>query len=257
MLNEIFEHKVIFEQPLKLDGNNTWVQHIPFAFFLVSAAKPKTIVELGVHTGESYFAFCQAVKFLALDARCYGVDSWQGDPHTGYYGDAIYQYLLTHEEENYKGISHLLKMMFDEAISKFDDKSIDLLHIDGYHTYEAVKHDFECWLPKVRENGLILFHDTIVREREFGVWKFWEEISGIYPSVEFKFCNGLGCLVVDKERKSDISKLIEKIDRDTDTKLFFDKLGGKNLLIGEILRLKYQLQEKERTSSRSADTMNY
>lgn len=256
MINEIFEHKIIFEQPLKLDGNNTWIQHIPFAFFLISAVRPKTIVELGVHTGESYFSFCQAVKYLSLDAKCYGIDSWQGDPHTGYYGDAVYQYLLAHEKEHYTGTSNLLKMMFDEAKEKFEDKSIDILHIDGYHTYEAVKHDFENWLPKVRENGIVLFHDTALKEREFGVWKLWEEISCLYPSVEFKFCNGLGCLVLDKERKTRISQLVELISKDSDTQLLFDKLGSKNLLIGEILRLRYQLQDKEKALNNPSAQVN-
>ncbi len=246
MIDEVFTHPIIFSEAVKLDGNNTWVQHIPFAFFLISYMKPKTIVELGVHTGESYFAFCQAVKHLGLDAKCYGIDTWEGDAHTGFYGDGIFKSLLNYQDENYKDFSMLMRMRFDQAVCNFKDKSIDVLHIDGYHTYEAVKHDFEKWLPKLKDFGAVLFHDTIVKEREFGVWKFWEELSNKYPSVNFKFGFGLGCIVNDIESGSELAKMLERIHCDTDTQILFEKLGSRNLLIGEILRLKYKLLEKEK-----------
>lgn len=245
MIEEIFNHPLIFEEPIKVDGNNTWIQHIPFAFFLISFLKPQRIVELGVHTGESYFAFCQAVKHLNLNSKCYGIDSWAGDPHTGICDDSVYQKLLSYQSENYKEISSLLKKTFDQAVENFEDKSIDILHIDGYHTYEAVKHDFEKWLPKVSKNGVVLFHDIAVRERDFGVWKLWEEVRKVFPSTEFEFGFGLGCMVNGKYYGSKISTLMKKIDNDSDTKLLLEKLGSKNLLLGEILRLKYRLQLKE------------
>src|SRR5207245_555000 len=72
------------------------------------------------------------------------------------------------------------------------DGTIDLLHIDGAHTYCDVKSDFESWLPKVSPNGIILFHDVMVRDRGFGVWKLWEEIARPGNSFVFEFGYGLG-----------------------------------------------------------------
>src|ERR1700712_4795297 len=64
-----------------------WLGHTPFALWLIEATKPRMVVELGVHTGNSYCAFLQAVDSLGLDTRCFGIDHWQGDPHAGHYGD--------------------------------------------------------------------------------------------------------------------------------------------------------------------------
>ena len=58
-------------------------------------------------------------------------------------------------------------------------------------------HDYEIWAPRVSPtSGIILFHDTQIRERGFGVWRFWREIAGDAPSYEFKHGSGLGVLAV-------------------------------------------------------------
>ena len=61
------------EYPARLVEPSGWLAHVPFAMWLVGALKPRMIVELGVHTGNSYCAFLQAVHTLGLDTQCFGV----------------------------------------------------------------------------------------------------------------------------------------------------------------------------------------
>jgi hypothetical protein len=192
------DHPVLLLPPARITSPFGWVGHIPFAMLLVELAQPRLLVELGTHSGNSFNAFCQAVDHLELPTRCFAVDSWEGDPHAGAYSDEVYRALQTHVGGRYGRFATLLKMTFDEAKVHFADASIDILHIDGYHTYEAVRHDFENWLPKLSDQAVVLFHDTHVRQADFGVWRFWDELKQRYPAVEFPHSHGLGVLFVGK-----------------------------------------------------------
>jgi len=173
---------------------STWVDHLPFGYDLVAALRPAVMVELGTQTGVSYFCFCQSARENAVATRAFAVDTWEGDAHTSAYDDTIWQEVRRHNEENYADFSTLLRMRFEEAVERFEPGSIDLLHIDGYHTYEAVRGDFELWYPKVRPGGIVLFHDIAARLLDFGAWRFWGELMERHETFWFKHGFGLGVL---------------------------------------------------------------
>ena len=197
----------IFWTPELLDKMSAWWGHVPFAFWITVACKPRLLVELGTHYGASYAAFCEAVARSRIGTRCYAVDTWAGDAHSGFYGDEIYNELKDFHDKRYASFSELLRMNFDDASVFFEDGTIDLLHIDGYHTYEAVRHDFETWRPKLSERAVVLFHDTNVRRDDFDVWRFFGELKKELPSFEFLHCHGLGLVAVGAEAPAAITEL--------------------------------------------------
>jgi GT2 family glycosyltransferase len=176
---------------------SAWTEHAPFAFWLVNALRPRRFVELGTYQGYSYFSFCQAVQRIGCDTSAYAIDTWSGDEHGGFYDDSVYEAAQEHNQARYSGFSTLIRSTFAAALPYFQDRSVDLLHVDGRHYYEDVKQDFLQWAPKLAPHAIVLFHDTNVRERNFGVWRFFKELSAERRTFEFYHGNGLGVVAND------------------------------------------------------------
>ena len=177
----------------------SWHPHREFAYELIKDHKPQKIVELGVHYGDSYFTLCQACEELELDTQLYGIDHWLGDEQAGFYGEEVFEEVSCYNDEFYPKNSTLLRMDFEEALQQFEDLSIDLLHIDGSHDYESVKKDFEKWFPKLKKGGTILVHDILVKREDYGVAKFWEEISKNFFTKIHREAHGLGIVLIPFE----------------------------------------------------------
>ena len=178
--------------------------HKIFARELIGIMKPRTIVELGTCRGTSFLSFCEGDLVYKNNAKLYAIDTWEEDSFSGkYYGSSEKKNLEALLEKYYKEVNfELIQSTFDDAVSSFEDSSIDILPIDGWHTYDAVANDYKKWKNKVTFNGLILFHDINVVGGNFGVKQFWQEITKDFPDqyVEFSHSNGLGLLFNSKER---------------------------------------------------------
>jgi hypothetical protein len=198
--NRKFEYEEVMD-PLETG----WHGHIFFAYDLVRNVRPTKVVELGTHKGHSFFSFCQAVKDGCLDTELFAVDTWKGDKHAGFYDDSVWETVNRVKESFYDSLRiSLARKSFDRAAEEFEEKSIDILHIDGCHTYEAVKSDFERWVGKVKDNGVILLHDINERQDDFGVFRLWDELIKQYKTLEFYHSHGLGVLCKNAQGFSEL-----------------------------------------------------
>ena len=231
---------------------SSWWQHVPVAHWLIEYLKPRKVVELGTHYGVSFFSFCEAANIYSPETFLYAIDTWEGDEQAGFYNNEVYDRVLKNQLSNHQSRSRLIRSTFDDASKMFGDKSIDILHIDGLHTYSAVKHDFETWEDKVKEGGTIMFHDWNVRERDFGVWKLWEEIkhcSG-YHCLEMPNGHGLGLATKGSEKPSWHIELRKEIKALTAKGCLLEKINiereEKERLLQEQKNLKMIIIEKEK-----------
>ena len=190
----------------------SWVGHIPFLEYLLVEVKPEYFVELGVHTGNSFFAACRTIKANQLDTQAIAIDTWTGDMHAGTYNDSVFEQFEATRHSEFDAFTTALRGTFDEAAQTIAPHSIDCLHIDGLHTYEAVKHDFDTWRPLLTSDAVVLFHDISETGRDFGVWKFWQELKLQHPGcLEFSHSHGLGVLFLNP-----LNPLLQTIKQDPD-----------------------------------------
>jgi hypothetical protein len=116
-----------------------------------------TMVEIGSYVGDSTEIFAQRVN----EIHC--VDPWENgyddnDSASGQHCMFVIEAQFDKLCKKYENINKL-KMKSEQAIKYFQDKSLDLVYIDGLHTYEGVKQDIKLWLPKIIEGGWLTGHD--------------------------------------------------------------------------------------------------
>lgn len=149
--------------------------------------KPKSILEIGTANGGTLFLFCR----LSLDPEgiAISLDLPGGRFGGGYprWRSRLYRTFVSKKQEIF-----LLRVDSHDSSSLSNvyeilgGRKLDFLFIDGDHSYEGVKRDFQLYSPLVRENGIIALHDIAKHQGiESQVDLFWREISAKYSSKEF------------------------------------------------------------------------
>ena len=172
---------------------------------MLSEIKPKYLLEIGTgRSGGTLFLFS---RLATENATLVSVDL-----PGGAYGESYPKRKVPFFKSFALAAQTVLPLRADshspETLTKvkeiFKGKQLDFLFIDGDHTYEGVKEDFEIYSPLVRKGGLIAFHDIVVHppEARCEVNRFWNELKPGYEHWEF---------VEDWEQKRFGIGLIKKI----------------------------------------------
>lgn len=120
------------------------------------------IVEVGCWKGAS-------TMFLTLEAikkkiSVFAVDTWLGSVEHKEIDDVKNNKLFGIFLRNMMPVvDHIsvIRLSSVQASRAFDDESLDAVFIDADHSYQAVKDDINCWLPKVKKSGILAGHDYI------------------------------------------------------------------------------------------------
>ena len=152
----------------------------------VSALRPRTLLEIGTAEGGTLFILSQCADpnatFISLDLPAGtfggGYPTWRG---------AIYKKLTRPEQTLHliRGNSHEAGSL-ERVRNLLSGSPLDLLFIDGDHSYDGVKRDFELYSPLVRPGGLVALHDIARHPADVGceVDRFWVETRGGFRNEE-------------------------------------------------------------------------
>lgn len=154
---------------------------------LIKDRNAVNILEIGTAGGGSLFMLSQV---CSSDAVIISIDLPYGKFGGGYPEERIpiYKALARSKQkiELIREDSHSIET-FRKVSQIIDNQKLDLIFIDGDHSYEGVKGDFELYSKLLDKNGIIAFHDIVngTIENVGGVPKFWIEIKDKYKHIEF------------------------------------------------------------------------
>jgi len=159
-------------------------------FEIALEMKPEVILEIGIHNCISTHAWLSALAHNKK-GKLYAID--------------VIDFAYNVVDEELRKYLEFTKADSREFYKTWD-KEIDILHIDGDHSYETCKLDYENYYPFVKPGGFIFIHDVIHWQ---GVTKFWEEIED--EKIYLPFYDGMGIVQKNGLTPKDIAKTREHL----------------------------------------------
>ena len=181
----------------------------------------KTIVEIGVACGTTTFYLCKGCS--ERGGKVFGFDIWANHGKWNQFPplsskQEVSNYLNSNGISNFTlNLQNTTENGFDKLLDQIG--SIDFAFIDGDHSYDGVKNDFEKIYPRISSNGMIIFHDTLVIDgaREFMIDLRTKYNDGTFDIIEFPFGN--------MDRRVGVSILMKRIHLDCNA-LIDEKCGS-------------------------------
>lgn len=205
-------HPVIYQQSLRIPPASL-AEHVPFVLFLVSILRPRLVVEAGT----------------------------QGNGARGMFGIPF--------ENPATGTRHYVVSDNDNETTgtpQFADRTVDLLQIDGLRAVEAVKRDFDAWLPKVSEHGIVLLHGINADASASGGKQLWAELKSRYLHFEFLHGNGLGMVATGTVAAPELKDFFDASELEGEQiRAFFSGLGEQNKELQAYRELQAYHQQRE------------
>jgi predicted O-methyltransferase YrrM len=182
------EHAFDLAQSLRWHGDHLSVtqsrEEIVSLLELLRREAPRVVLEIGLDQGGTLFLWTRVAAddahLISIDVRPLGVlgqrsafaVARRGFARAGQRIDLIMP-ADSHSEATRDRIQTML-----------DGRVVDFLFVDGDHSYEGVKRDFELYSPLVREGGIVAFHD-VATPAEPHVVRFWNEFRQEHTVTEY------------------------------------------------------------------------
>lgn len=144
---------------------------------ILETCKPQTLLEIGTANGGTLFLFS---KIAANNALVMSIDLPSGQFGGEFYPEwkiDLYKSFANHDQKitTIRADSHDVNTL-EMVETLLEKRNLDFLFIDGDHTYQGVKTDFELYSSLLKEDGVIGFHDINPGSKELvgGVPDFLE-----------------------------------------------------------------------------------
>lgn len=219
--------------------NSPPVDHVPFAFWLVDAQRPFTLVDLTETPGALLGAFCQAVVRLQLPTRCFAAGT------RGNGANRRAEAFVAHHDARYGQFSQLVGLPGEQMLMRFDEGSVDLLSIDLNGKNGTLARRYHAWLPKLSKRAVVLVHGISDPSADAGARELWDALADKYPHFEFRQGGGLGVLGIGTDLPPALHHLfaLDAVEpRALEVREMFARLGRGLRMQAEVADLQRELQ---------------
>lgn len=147
----------------------------------------RTVAEIGTAGGGTLYLLS---RLAADDATIISIDL-PGNPFDWGYSDADVERFRSYRRPGQRlslvRADSQADSTRDDVVRELKGRDLDLLLIDGDHSYSGVKRDFELYAPLVAPGGLVIFHDILHHPgaEDVQVDVLWDELKGDYRHYEF------------------------------------------------------------------------
>jgi hypothetical protein len=162
----------------------------PLLESLVYLNQAQVIVEVGVAEAKSTDWLCRGAKLRG--GKVYGYDLWDTHGLNNQFEhwsskEKCEAYLQSKGHSNFELTKINSRTPEFAELIKTKHPSIDLAYIDGCHSYDGIKNDFDVIYPLLSESGVIVFHDTLRIDgcREFMIDLRTKFFDGTYDLITF------------------------------------------------------------------------
>ena len=162
----------------------------PLLESLVYLNQAQVIVEVGVAEAKSTDWLCRGAKLRG--GKVYGYDLWDTHGLNNQFEhwsskEKCEAYLQSKGHTNFELTKINSRTPEFAELIKIKHPSIDLAYIDGCHSYDGIKNDFDIIYPQLSESGIIVFHDTLRIDgcREFMIDLRTKFFDGTYDLITF------------------------------------------------------------------------
>ena len=132
------------------------------------------MIEIGSYMGESTHIFGSCGLFTEINC----IEPFSGTENFNDKNNHTWEEVWEEYDTNIRQFKDIVKLhedySYDEKVlSKFNDDEYDFIYVDGNHSFESTRQDFELYIPKIKSNGVLGGHDY---QQGFGVDDALEEI---------------------------------------------------------------------------------
>ncbi|WP_083238520.1 class I SAM-dependent methyltransferase [Methyloceanibacter marginalis] len=143
---------------------------VPIIAVLVGLLEPRRYVELGVATGEAFFAACEAGRGYGSTAECIAIDAWADDSEWCNFRNLA--------ETRFRDMTHYIRGRLEDALSFFEDGSIDFLHVSPLVINDGTL-ELKAWLRKMSDRGVVVVQYGALNASE--MQSNWKDLESSLP----------------------------------------------------------------------------